>query len=371
MAETMSIDEPTRLEASHRQPTLEQFSREMEADAPTPPPRDAAPDGPPAWRVPRRNPHTSFGGEDVIRTGIAAKDGFLKLHVVAETELSGSALVAARQREAEESIHTDAHTRLVGSDEYARAAGIVPEHAQAERRLKAAAAKLDALTGKRAKLVAEPKSGLGKALVAVDAEIAAARVETAGHQAERDALAPAARDALAALHKAAETTCTACKYEFQAANLKRLESLLSAFYAAHGLELSEIALTSAVRTAGPRTPRRCSVCSRRASRRARRSDPGAEAETPPRDRPMISSLIHRPDYAEDATGATRTLRGKVRCADPSVNAYLLALTRYDEWAPPVEPGFVRVGRHFEPTACGRWCLYSIIDRRPPAAKDTL
>lgn len=249
----MTISEPTRAEhdsAAFRAPTLEQFAAQLEADAPAAPPRDDTPRGPAAWRVPRRNPQTAFGGEPDLKSGIAPRDGYLKLHLVAETEHSGSALVAARQRDAEESVHTAAHTKLIASDEYARAARIVPEHAAAERRLKAATAKLDTLTGKRAKMIADPRAGVGRTLAAVDSELAAARTEESDHRAERDALAPAARDALAALHKAAETTCTACKYDFQAANLKRLERLLSKFYAAHGPELSEIALTSAVRNAG-------------------------------------------------------------------------------------------------------------------------
>ena len=84
---------------------------------------------------------------------------------------------------------------------------------------------------------------------------------------------------------------------------------------------------------------------------------------------MISSLVHEPEPA-DESGPTRTLRGKVRCADESLNPYLIGLLRWSEFAPEPADGFERAAVHLEPTACGRWCEYRIIDRRPTAAEDT-
>ena len=75
---------------------------------------------------------------------------------------------------------------------------------------------------------------------------------------------------------------------------------------------------------------------------------------------MPTPLIHEPESAPTADPRTRTFRGRVRPLDPTLNAYLLALTRFDSWGPDLAPGYERE-THFAP--CGDWCRYEIIDRR--------
>lgn len=77
---------------------------------------------------------------------------------------------------------------------------------------------------------------------------------------------------------------------------------------------------------------------------------------------MPLPLVHEPAPA-DESGPTRTLCGRVGCGDPTVNAYLLALTRYDEWTPPVPEGYDRVRREFQTSDSTAWCSYRFTDRR--------
>lgn len=75
----------------------------------------------------------------------------------------------------------------------------------------------------------------------------------------------------------------------------------------------------------------------------------------------MTDLVHEPLDPVEACG-TRTLSGRVRPADATVNAYLLALTRYEEWVPPIAHGYVRADQRFEQSPCGGWCSYRITDR---------
>jgi hypothetical protein len=254
----MTISEPTALEheraGAYTPPTLEQFAAELEASAPPPRPRDDAPsaDGEECvWRLPRTGSGVAHSHHPQAATvAVQPKEDYLKLGLMCETAQAGTRLIAARRELLAEGDHTRTHSLLLDSPEHARAAIVLPQHAAAERKLKSATARLEAVQQKRAKLVATPpKAALGKQLVELDAQVAAASAEVEAHGAEVKALTPAVADARAALLKAAATHCQAVKNASYDARLGRLSGLLSAFFAAHGEELTEIAVVAATRSA--------------------------------------------------------------------------------------------------------------------------
>jgi hypothetical protein len=258
MTQHSTISEPTVREAQFAAnfipPTFEQFERQLEADAPPPRQRDEAPasqgdEG--FWRLPRTGSGVAHAHHPQAATvAVQARENYLKLGLMCETVRAGTHLIAARRELIAEGDHTRTHSLLLDSPEHARAAIVLPQHAAAERELKAATARLGDVQHKRAKLVATPpKAGLGKQLVEIDAQVAAASAEVEAHGAEVAALTPAVADARAALVKAAATHCKAVKDSSYAARIERLAGLLSAFYAAHGEELTEIALVAATKSA--------------------------------------------------------------------------------------------------------------------------
>ena len=216
-------------------------------------PQSAPRDGPPVWRLPRSG--AAIAGRwlpENARVAIAPREGHLKLTLLAETVAPATHIIADRRRSLTEEIYADSHSRILCCPEYERAAGILPQHAQAERDSKAATAKLDAIRQRRERLVAAPKAGLGKELVALEAESAAASAVVAEHRAEVDALAPAAQSARAALLKAAAVHCRAACDDSHDGGQERLSRLVAEFFAANSDALTEIAVASAVRAAhGP------------------------------------------------------------------------------------------------------------------------
>ena len=225
------------------------FTRHLDApDRPPEPDRDA----PPVWGLPRINPSAGGWLDSTAKAGVVPKEGFLKLSLVAETVGCGSHLVESAIRDLEVESHTAAHAGVLASEEYKIAAGTLPPLARAERGLKAATAKLEALAGRKAKLTAKPPADLGKQLVAIEAERVALTGEAAEYTAERDALAPAARSASAALARVAERECRAAHFAMKDARLKSLAEKTAAFFAEHSERLTELAVLSAVRS--PREP---------------------------------------------------------------------------------------------------------------------
>ena len=260
MTQTSIVAEPTRAEheraAGYTPPSLEQFVAQMEADSPTPRPPDAAPapNGEEAvWRLPRTG--SGVAGNlhpHAVETGVAIREDYLSVRLMAETIRPARHLVGARAAELAAQSATDAHARLLGSDEYRRAAAILPEHAAASRALAAASAKLAAIELKRASAVANPAKGIGKSLVELDAQAAAARAEVDAHKAEADALAPAAASARQALANAAATHATAARNASYDARMAKLVGALGALYARSGDELLEVALCGAMKSVDPR-----------------------------------------------------------------------------------------------------------------------
>jgi hypothetical protein len=252
------VSEPTLREVARAAEsfpqTFEAFERQMEADAPRPREEAPAPNGEePVWRLPRTGAGAPYGlHPHAIETGIAYREDFLSVRLMAETVPPARHLVGARTAELAAAASTDAHARLLDSDEYRRASTILPEHASAARALAAASAKLQAIEQKRAKAVANPAKGIGKALAEIDAQAAAARAEVAGHQAEADALAPAAASAREALTKAAVTHAIAARNASYETRNARLVEALNALVAKFGEDLLEVALCGATRNADPR-----------------------------------------------------------------------------------------------------------------------
>jgi hypothetical protein len=250
-----TISEPTTAEhlraADFTPPTLEQFAAQLEADAP--PPREDAPaphEEAPAWRLPRTGSGVAHGLHPHAATvSVEPRENFVKLSLLLETSKPSTRLISARREILAEGDYAEAHARLLDSPEHAKAVIVLPQHARAGRNLKAAKARLVAVQEKRAKLERQPpKAGLGAALVELDKEAAAASAEAEGHAAEVKALDSSAEAARAELVKAAAAHCRQVKDASYDARLERLRGLLAAFYAAHGEELTEIAVVAATRS---------------------------------------------------------------------------------------------------------------------------
>ena len=253
MTQSMTISEPTQREFDSANPGESKFAH-IFADAPESAPAPAPePDrnAPPTWGLPRINASMDWA-DSTAHLGVVPKEGHLKLTLTAETVASGTHVLADRRRSLTETTYAESHARVLSSEEYTRAAGIVPLHAAAERRLRAALAKLDTLAARKAKLVASPKPDLGKKLVELEAEAVALTKEVAEHRAELQALAAPASDARAALLQAARQHCRDVKNASREAGTKRLAQVVAAFFASHPDELTEIATASSVRSAdGP------------------------------------------------------------------------------------------------------------------------
>ena len=244
MSQMMTVSEPTQ--AEHAQSEAD-FMRQFSAPAPGPTPapdRNAAP----TWGLPRINPALGGWADSTAHLGIAPRDGTLKLTLTAETAASGTHVLVARRQAVAEANYAESHARVLSSDEYTRASGILPLAAAAERRLAAANVKLDALASRKARLVARPTPTLGKALVELDAESLALTREVAEHRAEVEALAGAAGDARQNLLQAARQHCRDVRNDGHEAGTQRLAQLLGAFFASHSDELTQIAVASSVRS---------------------------------------------------------------------------------------------------------------------------
>lgn len=79
---------------------------------------------------------------------------------------------------------------------------------------------------------------------------------------------------------------------------------------------------------------------------------------------MPLAIVHEPAEATDTFEAgvvVRVHRGRVRPTNPNLNAYLLALLKFPDYAPPEIPGCQR-SVHMEQDDAG-WCSYQIRDGR--------
>jgi hypothetical protein len=250
-----TISEPTTAEhlraADFTPPTLEQFTAQLEAPAPPPRPRDDAPApnaGAPAWRLPRMGSLHKWL-ESTAAAGMQPREGYLKLSLVAETSGSGSHVVAQHRQLVGERVYGIAHGYTIDSDAFRAAAVILPQLADAQRHLAAAGVKLDAARKKRDRLlVSPPKDGLGKSLVAADADAAACAAKAEEYRLEVEALTPAANAARAALARQAAEQCLRAKNECHALAMENLSRMVADFFERHSEELTAIHLASSVRS---------------------------------------------------------------------------------------------------------------------------
>jgi hypothetical protein len=241
-----TISEPTtaeRLRAADFTPPA------LEADAP--PPREDAPaphGGPLSWRLPRMGSLHKWL-ETTAAAGMQPREGHLKLSLVAETSGSGSHVIAEHRRLLGERVHAVAHGRTCDSEAFRAASVILPQFATAQRHLADATAKLEAAQKKRDRLLSDPaKSGLGKGLVAADADAAACRTSVEECRLEVEALTAPANAARAALTREAAAQCLRAKNECHDVAMEDLSRLVADFFERHSEELTAIHLASCVRS---------------------------------------------------------------------------------------------------------------------------
>ena len=244
-----TVDEPTTDEAANASKFAHVFDTPDDAPgtALAPAPAPAHHDRHGKWRLPRLSTQMYPDGWSnwILHVGIDRASGRLTLEVRAETELSGTRLVAEWRSTLMDRLHFDATNALLDTPEYKSAADVLPRHADAERRLRAARSKLDGIAAKKAKRTASPKPGLGKALLEIGADEAAIEAEVRECGAEVGALAPLAASARFALEAAAVETCKRAKRDFGDTRTALLKEKTAAFLEAHSEELTELALLSA------------------------------------------------------------------------------------------------------------------------------